>query len=147
MSQGKAAKEKDVFWVGTTLKDLKTFPASARSICGYALRLAQRGLKHPGAKPMHGSLSGVMEICADDDGNTYRTAYTAKIGSVVYALHAFQKKANDGIHTPRRHLELIEKRLKEANEHHERLRRESDTSKKSAGRSGSKKGSNKNHSR
>lgn len=46
---------------------------------GYALDYAQRGGKHPHAKPLKG-LGGasVLEIVADDDGDTYRAVYTVK---------------------------------------------------------------------
>jgi phage-related protein len=129
-----APREKEVFWVGTTKEDLSKFPQSVKLICGHALYLAQRGMKHQDAKPMKGKLSSVMEICADDDGNTFRTVYTTKIGVAVYALHAFQKKASDGIRTPQRHLDLIAQRLKEAKEHYEWFCKESGTAKRPTSR-------------
>jgi phage-related protein len=38
----------------------------------------------------------------------------AAIRSSVYVLHAFQKKSKSGRETPRRDMELIEQRLREA---------------------------------
>jgi phage-related protein len=45
--------------------------------------------------------------------------YTVKIGSVVYALHTFQKKSTRGIATPEAEIALIRQRLKEAYLHYE----------------------------
>jgi len=45
--------------------------------------------------------------------------YTPKIGNVIYALHAFQKKSTRGIATPKTEIALIRQRLKEAYVHYE----------------------------
>lgn len=70
---------------------------------------------------MKGNLREVIEIAVDDDSGdrTYRTTCTTKIGEIVYVLHAFQKKATSGINTPKRELDLIERRLKTARWHYE----------------------------
>jgi phage-related protein len=79
---------------------------------GFALDQAQRGGKHPDAKPLKGfGGAGVLEIVDDFDGDTYRAVYTVNFGGVIYALHAFQKKAKSGIATPKEEIELIKKRL------------------------------------
>ena len=78
---------------------------------GYALYVAQIGDKHPKAKPLKG-FPGIMEIRSDYASNTYRAAYTTKIGDVIYVLHAFQKKSKRGIETPRREIDRIKRRLK-----------------------------------
>jgi phage-related protein len=44
--------------------------------------------------------------------------------AVGYALHAFQKKSKKGIKTPLSELEIVRKRLKEAEEHHAKRRAE-----------------------
>jgi phage-related protein len=113
--------EKPVEWVGSTKQDLTRFPVSVKRIMGQALFEAQCGLTHQDAKPMRGNLRSVTEICAGDERATYRAVYTTKIGNVVYALSAFQKKSKDGIRTPQRHLALIAQRLKEAKAHYERF--------------------------
>ncbi|MGP6191912.1 MAG: type II toxin-antitoxin system RelE/ParE family toxin [Vulcanimicrobiaceae bacterium] len=53
---------------------------------------------------MKGNLRDVIEIVVDDylHDRTYRTMCTTKIGDVVYALHAFQKKSTSGASTPSR---------------------------------------------
>ncbi len=46
--------------------------------------------------------------------HTYRAVYTLKLGNEVFVLHAFQKKAKKGRATPKKELDLIKQRLKEA---------------------------------
>jgi phage-related protein len=40
--------------------------------------------------------------------------YTVRYAGAVYVLHAFQKKSKAGRETPRREAELIQQRLREA---------------------------------
>jgi phage-related protein len=48
---------------------------------GYALYIAQRGEKHPDAKPLRGfGGAGILEIVEDHAGDTYRAVYTVRIG-------------------------------------------------------------------
>ena len=61
---------------------------------------------------MRGIGSGVGEIVARYDTDTYRAVYTVKIGEKIYVLHAFQKKSTRGIRTPKREIDLINQRLK-----------------------------------
>ena len=61
-----------------------------------------------------------MEIVDRYDTNTYRAVYAAQFADVVYVLHAFQKKSKSGRATPQKDIELIRRRLAEA----ERLHRE-----------------------
>jgi phage-related protein len=113
------ASLKAVEWVGSCLEDLKAFPEDVRQGMGYALYLAQCSEKHPSAKPLKGFKgAGVLEVVDDFDGDTYRAVYTVKFAGVVYVLHAFQKKAKQGIATPKQELELIETRLKRARQHY-----------------------------
>ena len=111
--------ERPLYWVGSSLEDLRTFPDAVIDVMGYALHLAQQGDKHPDAKPLKGFPGGsVLEITADHDGNTWRAVYTLKYKDTLYVLHAFQKKSKQGIKTPRQHINMIQRRLKLAQEHH-----------------------------
>jgi len=106
---------KPVTWVGTSLKDLREFPAPVQDVMGYALYLAQRGGKHQDAKVLTGfGGAGVVEIIKDYRGDTFRGVYTLRFAGTVYVLHAFQKKSKSGRATPRRDMELIQRRLREA---------------------------------
>jgi len=110
---------KPLEWVGPSKDDLKSFPAEVQDHIGFALYQAQVGLKHRDAKPLKGMGSGVLEVVSRHDGDTYRAVYTVRFRSAVYVLHAFQKKAKKGIATPKREIDLIRRRLKAAEQHHE----------------------------
>jgi phage-related protein len=75
----------------------------------------QRGERPSNEKPLHGEFSGVAELRADsEDGNTYRSVYTVKFDPFLFVLHCFVKKSKSGDSTPKRELDLIRQRLKEA---------------------------------
>ena len=107
---------RDVKWVGDSREQIRRFPKPAREAVGDALRIAQIGGKHRNAKPLIGVGSGVFEIVARYDTNTYRAVYTVKIGENIYVLHVFQKKSTRGIRTPKREIDLIKQRLRIARE-------------------------------
>jgi len=86
---------------------------------GNALGLAQFGGKHPRAKPWKGQGPGVFEIVANHDGDTYRVVYTIRFREVVYVLHAFHKKSPRGIKTARPDVDLVQRRLKVAQQDYE----------------------------
>ena len=104
-----------VVWVGSSRKDLREFPDPVQDHMGYALYLAQRGGKHRVTKPLIGfGGAGVVEIIKGYRGDTFRAVYTFRYQGAVYVLHAFQKKSKSGRETPRRDMELIQQRLREA---------------------------------
>ena len=108
-------------WVGSSRADLKRFPQPVRRDVGQALYAAQRGETDPAAKPLKGfGGARVMEIVDRHDTDTYRAVYTAQFDEAIYVLHAFQKKSKSGIATPKSDINLIRRRLAEA----ERLHRE-----------------------
>jgi len=108
-------KDKELFWVGDSRDNLKTFPEEVKDVMGFALRLAQQGGKHPCTKPLKGFKgTGVLEVVESHDGDTYRAVYTVKIKYKVYVLHAFQKKSKKGIQTPQKEIDVIKARLKRA---------------------------------
>jgi phage-related protein len=75
--------------------------------------MAQKGGKHPDAKPLKGfGGAGVLEVVSDFDGDTFRAVYTVKFKGVVYVLHAFQKKSKKGNETPQAEINKVKARLK-----------------------------------
>jgi phage-related protein len=109
-----------VRWVGSSLKDLKSFPSEVKAEVGHALYVAQQGDTDPAAKPLKGFGGvSVMEIVAPFDGNTWRTVYTVRFRGFVYVLHAFQKKFKSGIATPKKDVDLIHQRLAAAKRDYE----------------------------
>ena len=94
----KTPSQKPCIFLGSSLKDLKRFPAKVQNRVGYALHQVQGGDEPLAAKALKGfGGRAVLELVDDFDTDTYRTVYTARFGDVVYVLHAFQKKARKGI--------------------------------------------------
>ena len=108
---------KPLDFVGSSREDLKEFPDDVKQDIGYALFEAQKGQMPEAAKPLKGfGGAGVLEIIERFDGNTYRAVYTVRFREVIYVLHCFQKKSKSGIKTPQQEIELIQRRLKAAEE-------------------------------
>jgi phage-related protein len=106
---------KPVRWVGTSLRDLCSFPRAVRRDIGHALYTAQEGKTDPSAKPLKGfGGASVLEIVASYRGNAWRAVYTVRFRDAVHVLHVFQKRSTKGIATPSREVELIKRRLADA---------------------------------
>ncbi len=116
---------KEVIWLGSSKKDLIAFPEDVRRMMGHALLEAQRGGMHPDAKPLRGfGGAGVLEVVEDFDGSAFRTVYTVRFAEAIYVLHAFQKKSKRGRATPRAEMDVVDARLRRAQElHHERSKK------------------------
>ena len=82
---------KPLEFVGSSLDDLKEFPAEARRAAGFELSFVQRGLEPSDWKTMKEVGAGVREIRIHVLGE-WRVLYVAKFAESVYVLHAFQKK-------------------------------------------------------
>lgn len=89
---------KDLAWIGSSREDLRGFPQKVRETMGHALRVAQRGGKHPDAKPLKGFKgAGVLEVV---------------------------EKSKHGIETPKKDLDLISARLRRAEEDYRQREKE-----------------------
>jgi phage-related protein len=108
---------KPVFWMGTSKTDLKSFPRPVQSDIGYALFAARRGISLGEGTARIGG-RGVLEIVAPHDGDAYRAVYTVKFKDAIYVLHAFQRKSTKGIETPKREIDVVQRRLAVAERHH-----------------------------
>jgi phage-related protein len=104
---------KPAIFVSSSKKDLKKFPEPVQETIGRSLMIAQFGFKPDEAKPLKGfGSAGVLEIIEDHDGDTYRAVYTVRFKETIYVLHCFQKKSKTGIKTPQQDIDLINQRLK-----------------------------------
>jgi len=112
--------EKQIFWIGDSLEELKQFPKDVRHEIGYALHIAQNGIKPDNAKPLPSLVKGgkIVEIRENHNTDTFRAIYTIKFQGVLYVLHAFKKKSNKGIKTPKPDQDLIKTRYQGAIEHY-----------------------------
>lgn len=116
---------KPLIWVGSSKEDLLEFPDEVKSSVGYGLYLAQAGERSVHSKVLQGFCgAGVLEIKESDESGTFRVVYTVKLSNYIFVLHAFQKKSKQGIKTPKREMDLVEKRLKEAQEIYKELNHE-----------------------
>ena len=112
-------------WMGSSQDDLRHFPNEAKRIVGFALFEAQEGRKHHSVKPLLGfGGASVLEVIANDDGDTYRAVYTVRFNEATYVLHAFQKKSKSGAKTPQQELDLVRRRVKAAAVEHRAWRKE-----------------------
>src|SRR6185437_15820380 len=109
-----SAPRKSIAWMGSTLDDLREFPAEVQDEFGHELLLAQRGARGESARQMKGFKADVTELRQRHDGDAYRAVYTVEYAEAVYVLHCFQKKSKTGIKTPQRDIDLIKRRLKQA---------------------------------
>ena len=101
---------KPIEFLGSALRDLKSFPLSAKREAGYQLDRVQHGLEPADFKPMSGIGLDVREIRIRDDMGNYRVIYVAKFAHAVYVLHCFQKKT---LKTRQTDLRLAIQRYKE----------------------------------
>ena len=101
---------KPLFWVGTSLDDIRSFPADARRMAGYQLRLIQDGLDPTDWKPMSTIGPGACELRIHTR-LAHRVFYVAKLTEGVYVLHAFEKRTRK---TPKAEIELARTRLRQA---------------------------------
>ena len=116
-----ASVVRPLVWIGSSKRDLRTFPEAVKDVMGYALYLAQIGRKHATAKPLSGFAgAGVLEVVEDHTSGSYRAVYTVRFADALYVLHCFQKKSRRGIATPKADLQLVKRRLTVAAEHHRR---------------------------
>lgn len=101
--------------MGSSRRDFREFPDEVKSEMGFGLFQAQCGGRHRNAKVLSGfGGAGVVEMMADHRGDTFRAVYTLRFGAAVHVLHAFQKKSRRGIATPQSDIDLIRRRLREA---------------------------------
>jgi phage-related protein len=119
MARSRSSGERPLDWVGLSKTDFLSFPEAVKDEMGNALGVAQFGGKHPSAKPWKGRGSGVLEVVEDHNGDTYRAVYTVRLKEVVYVLHAFQKKSSTGINTAQLDVDMVERRLKIAQQDYE----------------------------
>src|SRR3954447_2826604 len=101
-------------WIGSSYKEYRELPSPVQDAFGFELFLAQTGQHPPSAKPLRGLAGGAIELVDDFDGDKYRAVYTVRLETAIYVLHAFKKKSKRGISTPRKDIELIVSRLKDA---------------------------------
>ena len=100
---------KTLEWVGSSYKDLCSFPEDAKDTAGYQLHLLQIGEQPDDWKPMSTIGNGEQEIRIREISGAFRVIYVAKFEQAVYVLHAFQKKTQK---TTQHDIETAKERFK-----------------------------------
>src|SRR5438105_2341669 len=114
---------KRVIWTGSSHDDLAKFPKVIRNAMGYALYRAQLGERHEHTRVLQGMGNAkIIEIREWNESGTYRTIYTVEFKEYIFVLHAFQKKSKTGIETPKKEIDLLKARLKEAKQRYSELK-------------------------
>jgi phage-related protein len=57
-----------------------------------------------------------LELALRHRGDAFRVIYALQIGTDIWVIHAFQKKSNSGIKTPKREIDLVRERIKRLKE-------------------------------
>lgn len=101
--------DKPLFWLGSSLDEVRAFPAQARRNIGFQLRRVQQGLQPNDWKWMPEVGTGVQEIRVHA-GTEHRVFYVARFAEGVYVLHAFEKRTRK---TPKRDIEQARNRYRD----------------------------------
>jgi len=105
-----------VSWLNAALKAFHAFPRSVQEQVKFAIEIAAAGEMADVAKPLKGFDAGVYEIALAHRSDAFRVVYAVKLAEDVWIVHAFQKKSNRGIKTPRHEIDLIHARIKRLRE-------------------------------
>jgi phage-related protein len=93
-------------WVGSSLDDLRRFPAEVRRVFGQAIDDAEHGGEHPNAKALKGfGGRSVLEVVENFDGDSSRAVYTVRFSGVVYACMPSRRSRNEA--SPPRNMNLM----------------------------------------
>jgi len=99
---------KELTFMGSSLRDLISFPLEAKKVAGFELWQVQVGAMPSDFKPMPTVGAGAYEIRIKMHG-AWRVIYVAKQADAVYVLHCFHKTTPK---TPKADIDLAAKRYK-----------------------------------
>jgi hypothetical protein len=68
-SRSAQEEEKQLYWVGSSKKDLLALPVAVKSFFGHALHLAQHGERHAAAKVLRGFAGAGHPLAPEGSGN------------------------------------------------------------------------------
>ena len=83
--------EKDLVWMGSSLKDLCEFPKMVVRKAGGELRKVQQGVDPSDWKSFDDVGPGTREIRLRDSDGIYRIMYVVKFAEAIFVLHCFHK--------------------------------------------------------
>ena len=101
-----------VSWIRAARKAFDSFAQEPQNAILRALTVAAEGRKADVAKPLKGFGSGTFEVAIKHRTDAYRAVYAVRFRERIWVLHAFKKKAGQGIKTSKKDIDLIRERLK-----------------------------------
>jgi len=102
MVREEAANPKPVVWMGSSRRDLKTFPEDVQAHVGYALSGAQCGEEYASVKALKGfGGRSVLEMVAPHEGDTYRAVYNVKSRMRFTSFTLFRRSRRAGLRRQR----------------------------------------------
>jgi phage-related protein len=108
-----------MYWVSSSLKDMRALPEDVQDVFGQALLDVQFGDTPVGARRFgEGLRAEVWKLASVHEGDSYRAAYTAHFPGAIYVLDVFVKKSKSGIGTPRAVLARVMSRFLIAEKHY-----------------------------
>lgn len=101
-------RKKSIAFVGSSLEELRSWPAEVKQEAGYQLDRVQQGLDPDNWKPFATIGPGVREIRLRANGQ-WRVIYVQVVRGTVHVLHCFRKKTQK---TAKADIEIAKTRLK-----------------------------------
>ena len=113
-------RRRPLHFIASSLTDLRSVPVAVRGAFGRQLLDAQYGDTPASAKPLKGfGRASVLELVEDEGSSTYRAVYTVRFERAVYVLHVFKKRSTKGIATSKGDMDLVRRRLQQAQHHYD----------------------------
>jgi hypothetical protein len=105
---------KPVISVGSSRRDLRSFPEPVQDHTGFALDVARRGVRHRDTKTLSGfGGTGVVKVVEDFRADTFPPVYTVPYGSGVRPSR-FPEEIEGRTGDAAPGIELLRQRLREA---------------------------------
>jgi phage-related protein len=104
-----------LYWMGSTKKDVTSFPEDVKRVMGFCLNKLQEGAFDDRIEPLSGHANlkqaKVVEVRDNFGGDTFRAMAAIKYPEAIYVLHVFKKKSHIGKATPQKDIDTIVARL------------------------------------
>lgn len=88
---------KELYWIGSSLKDLKAFPAEVKDEIGYALFQVQQGKTPQAAKPLKGYGGQRFLSCVQISKLTHteRSIQSASLEPSMFCMHSRKSQSRE----------------------------------------------------
>ena len=102
-------------------------PVNVKKEFGHAIRDLQKKRDPGNTKPLkHLREPGISEIVVDEREGDFRAVYTVEFKDALAVLHVFHKKSKEGIATPKKEIDLVLQRVKQARVEYQEWKRKNE---------------------